>query len=78
MTAIMFLKLLLLLDSKRRKTNPQMFILEHLNSLLLKRKVVAIKMLQDYILRERFQERESTIRVSYFRVGLFNTCFMHN
>lgn len=78
MTAIMFLKLLLLLDSKRRKTNPQMFILEHLNSLLLKRKVVAIKMLQDYILRERFEERESTIQVSYFRVGLFNTCFMHN
>ena len=78
MLAIMLLNLVLLLDSKKEDFNPQMIIPEHLNSLLLKRKVVSRKMLQYYNLMGRLEKHEFTMHISYFRVGRFNTYFMHN
>lgn len=76
MIAIMFLNLVLLLDSTKEDFNPQMIIAEHLNS--LKRKVVSRKMLQDYNLMGRLEKHEFTMHISYFRVSRFNTYFMHN
>lgn len=69
MITIMFLNPILFLDSKKKDINPQIFIPEALDSLLLKRKVVSRKTLQDYIVIERFRRHEFTMQISYFRLS---------
>lgn len=69
MITVKFLNPILLLDSKKKDINPQIFIPEALDSLLLKRKVVSRKILQDYFVIESFRRHEFTMQISYFRLS---------